>query len=77
MSNVAFEDDFEVAALMGRAHGGCPIYELDDLYSNHWDTETLCMQFRCAECVEDPTDALFEHDGWDPWAQEVPDDIPF
>ena len=67
---------FEAAALEAGRKGSCPVWELEDFYTNHWDFETLCSDFGCEECVADPEDM----GPTEPWATDAAAqfaDIPF
>ena len=58
---------FEAAARDGGDAGACPVTMLDAFYTNHWDFDSLCSGFACAECVATPEDMGFggpaERDG--------------
>jgi len=71
-----FDGPFEAAALEAGRKGSCPVWELEDFYTNHWDFETLCSDFGCEECVADPEDM----GPTEPWATDAAApfaDIPF
>ena len=70
------DDPFETAALKAGREGSCPVWALEDFYTNHWDFETLCSEFGCKECVAEPED-LGPTDPWVPDGESTPDDIPF
>lgn len=70
------ESPLEVARRRARKLGGCPVWQLEDFYTDHWDFETLCSEFGCAECAAGPE----EMGPTEPWAPDVDGplvDIPF
>jgi hypothetical protein len=71
-----FGSPFEAAVLEAGRKGSCPVWELEDFYTNHWDFETLYSEFRCRECVAEPED-LGPTEPWTPGADSSSDDIPF
>ena len=72
---------FELATRQAALKGACPVQELDDFYTNHWDFPTLCSDFRCALCVAMPEDMGYV--GWEPLPEAEADheeeewEIPF
>ena len=71
---------FDLALRQAALKGICPVCELDDFYTNHWDFPTLCSEFRCATCVATPEDMGFVD--WEPLPetqaeQEEKWEIPF
>ena len=70
-----FGSPFEAAALEAGRKGSCPVWELEDFYTNHWDFETLCSEFRCRECVAEP-EALGPTEPRTPGTETSADDIP-
>ena len=70
------ESPFGAAARKAGERGTCPVRELDDFYAEHWDFETLCSGFGCAECVAEPED-LGPTGPWEPGEDSPSDDIPF
>ncbi len=57
-------DPFGMAALKAAREGVCPVWELDEFYTNHDAFDVLCAQFTCARCVATPEDMGL--DGWEP-----------
>ena len=70
------ESPFEAARRRACEAGGCPVWQLDDFYTDHWDFDTLCSDFGCAECVADPED-MGPTEPWDPVQDDPLVDIPF
>ena len=71
-----FDGPFEAAALEAGRKGSCPVWELEDFYTNHWGFETLCSGFCCRECAAEPED-LGPTGPWTPDAGAPSEDIPF
>lgn len=46
-----YEDPFERAGLEARERGVCPVTLLDDLCTEHWAFDELCLGFDCETCV--------------------------
>ena len=42
-----FGSAFEAAALKAGREGSCPVWALEDFYTNHGDFETRCSGFNC------------------------------
>ena len=71
-----FDSPLETARKRARELGGCPVWALEDFYTDHWDFETLCSDFGCEECVAGPEDM----GPTEPWATDAAAqfaDIPF
>ena len=71
-----FGSAFEAAALKAGREGSCPVWMLEDFYTNHWDFETLCSSFNCGECVAAPED-MGPTEPWAPGTGPSSDEIPF
>ena len=69
-------DAFGLAARKAAREGVCPVWELDEFYTNHDAFDVLCAQFACARCVATPEDMGL--DGWEPLPSPGGDgEIPF
>ena len=47
------KEEIKDAYRRGKASGACPIFELPDFYTNHWDVFSLCDMFPCPGCFDD------------------------
>ena len=70
------ESPFETAARKAGERVTCPVWQLEDFYTDDSDLETLCSGFGCGECVAEPED-LGPTEPWTPGADPSSDDMPF
>lgn len=73
-------DDFSIAAEEAERAGACPVGKLPEFYTSHWDFDSLCSGFGCAERVATPEDFGYAGCAAEPVAEaeeEVISGIPF